>query len=213
MIYSGEMTNVRQLRGEEWLTSKRRRRFEIAAASAISIPATALALAASSALYLEHGDFPLIFQNRIGHDQDNLLRMPKLKTLSGPVTNGLSPNGHNHERAGPVGKSMRKYHIDELPQLPLIMTGRMSVVGPRPLTPVEYEQTMDELSPQEQTQFIEAKKMAKPGVVWPGSDAQHTQGIDLGFHDKALETIEFAQTASFESEVALISRAVKAIVA
>tara|TARA_Y100000768_G_C23986933_1_gene689491 strand:- start:1571 stop:3028 length:1458 start_codon:yes stop_codon:yes gene_type:complete len=38
-----------------------------------------------------------------------------------------------------VGKIIRKYSIDELPQLFNVIKGDMSLIGPRPCTPYEYE--------------------------------------------------------------------------
>lgn len=55
--------------------------------------------------------------------------------------------GENDDRITPVGKVIRKYRIDELPQLIDILAGNLSVVGPRPERPeiaAEYEKEMPE---------------------------------------------------------------------
>ena len=62
-------------------------------------------------------------------------------------TNGAQLAKDDDARITPVGKIMRRYRLDELPQLLNILKGDMSVVGPRPERPeicAEYEKTFPE---------------------------------------------------------------------
>ena len=59
-------------------------------------------------------------------------------------------------RITPIGRVLRRFSLDELPQLWSVLTGQMSLVGPRPPIPSEVEQ-YDELCMQ--------RLLVKPGIT------------------------------------------------
>jgi len=70
---------------------------------------------------------------------------------------------HNDPRWTKVGKFIRKYSIDEIPQLINVLRGEMSLVGPRPYYPDELEE--------QQKKYPETKKLVdevlsvNPGIT------------------------------------------------
>lgn len=62
----------------------------------------------------------------------------------------------NDPRITPVGRFMRKYSIDELPQLLNVFLGHMSLVGPRPPLPREVE---------EYDEYMAERLSVRPGLT------------------------------------------------
>ena len=72
------------------------------------------------------------FQKRVGRNNRDFSLIKFRTMITGADKNGLITVGNNDVRITPVGKFLRKYKIDELPQLINILMGDMSFVGPRP---------------------------------------------------------------------------------
>jgi lipopolysaccharide/colanic/teichoic acid biosynthesis glycosyltransferase len=121
-----------------------RRAFDVvvaAAALALTAPVLALALAA---IRLESRGHPIYRQRRIGKDGApfDVLKLRTMVAGAESMGSGLAVN-EGDPRITRVGAVLRRFSIDELPNLVNVLRGDMAIVGPRPTVPVQVEQYTD----------------------------------------------------------------------
>lgn len=121
--------------GSEWSLSHQRRAMDVTlalfglAAFAPMFGILAIAVRLSS-------PGPVIFrQQRVGR-MGELFTIYKFRTMEAwTQQRGLSVTRHGDRRITSVGRVLRRYKLDELPQLVNVLFGDMSLVGPRPKLP------------------------------------------------------------------------------
>jgi exopolysaccharide biosynthesis polyprenyl glycosylphosphotransferase len=80
----------------------------------------------------------LKFRSMVTDAEQRKHELEALNEMSGPVFKVT-----NDPRVTPIGRFMRRFSLDELPQLWNVLRGEMSLVGPRPL-PVDEVQRFDD---------------------------------------------------------------------
>ena len=113
-----------------------KRLLDIAGSLTAIVLLSPILLACAIAVRFEGGPGVIFRQERVGVDgrRFTLLKFRSLR----PVNEAESQTNWNiaHDnRVGMVGRTLRKYSLDELPQLFNILGGDMSLVGPRPERP------------------------------------------------------------------------------
>ncbi len=119
----------------------------------VALPVILIA-AVGSALVLRA--WPFFVQQRVGM-QERQFRFLKIRTL--PLATPAYVIKHRliKDRIPPFVRRLRAMHFDELPQLLLVFTGRMSLVGPRP----EMQECHDLLD----ADFARERTSVKPGCT------------------------------------------------
>ena len=133
---------------------------------------------------------PAIFkQERAGKDGKPFI-FYKFRTMKADVDSfGPSPKSSKDKRLTKIGRILREYSLDELPQLINIIKGDMSMVGPRPL----YLSQIAEWS-----EWQKKRLSVKPGVTGlaqVSGRGEITREEKLELDVKYVETVSFAVDA------------------
>jgi lipopolysaccharide/colanic/teichoic acid biosynthesis glycosyltransferase len=122
-------------------------------AALLSLPVVFLLLMGSAVVFRAN---PLFVQHRIGR-HGRLIPIPKVRSLSPLTPADADKYGLNSWNVTRWGRFIRRLHIDELPQLWMVVAGRMSLVGPRPEIPRLAEQFTPE--------FAATRHSVRPGLT------------------------------------------------
>lgn len=136
---------------------------------------------------------PAIFkQQRAGQDGKPFIfyKFRTMTTETDPF--GPSPKSRNDKRLTKIGRFLREYSLDELPQLFNILKGDMSMVGPRPL----YLSQIAEWSEGQKKRLS-----VKPGVT---GLAQISGRAEITREEKLELDVKYVETASFLVDIRIL---------
>jgi exopolysaccharide biosynthesis polyprenyl glycosylphosphotransferase len=154
---------------------------------------------------------PFFCQNRVGRDGREF-RIVKFRTmvrdaearkaelLERNESDGVLFKIVDDPRITPIGRWLRRYSIDELPQLINVVRGEMSLVGPRPPLPSEVDQYSADMR---------RRLLVKPGMtgLWQVSGRS-----SLSWAETQLLDIRYVENWSLGRDVAILWRTARAVV-
>jgi undecaprenyl phosphate N,N'-diacetylbacillosamine 1-phosphate transferase len=138
--------------------SKIKRTLDMLLSGAVLVVSSPLWLMIAILVKLDSTGPAFFVQDRVGKDW-KLFRAYKFRTMVEGAADegaGLLIEGQDDPRITRAGRFLRRWGLDELPQIVNILKGEMSIVGPRPTLPYQVEQ-YDE--------FQRRRLEVKPGIT------------------------------------------------
>jgi lipopolysaccharide/colanic/teichoic acid biosynthesis glycosyltransferase len=188
-----------------------KRAFDIAGSLALLLLFTPLLMLIAVLVQLEDGGPVFFAQTRVGKFGREF-KMYKIRSMCLDAEKRLKDLlGQNHHKEGVtfkikddpritrVGKWLRKFSFDELPQLFNVLIGNMSLVGPRPPLPREVARYS----------LANRRRLAvKPGItcIW-----QISGRSEIDFSGQVQLDVNYIESQSFWTDVTLLARTVPAV--
>ncbi len=143
---------------------------------------------------------PIFMQERVGL-RGKTFTLYKYRTMipdASKYGKGFYFDGEDDWRITPVGKVLRKLSLDEIPQLLNVLKGDMSIIGPRPMLPYQY----DYLNEEQRHRFA-----VRPGIT---GLAQVSGRNNLPWSQRIELDVEYVNDLSFRMDMRIAFKTIAA---
>lgn len=138
--------------------------------------------------------YMLKFRSMVVDAEDHLAELARRNEGSGPLF-----KMKNDPRVTRIGAFLRRFSVDELPQLLNVLSGSMSLVGPRPPLPQEVEAYESD---------VRRRLLVKPGLtgLWQVSGRSN-----LSWQDSVRLDLYYVENWSLAGDLVILFRTVRAV--
>lgn len=150
---------------------------------------------------------PVLYRQRRSGKDGGTYELLKFRTMQqdAEAATGAVWSTANDHRVTRIGKLLRTWRIDELPQLVNVLRGEMSLVGPRPERP-EFVETLTSAIP-----FYQERLMVPPGVTgWAQVMFPYASNVD-GARRKLQFDLYYIKHMSLLLDVMILLRTIKTV--
>ena len=177
------------------------RLIDLVVASAALLVSSPVLLVTMIAIRVESHGSPIYRQRRIGRHGEPF-EMLKLRTMVSGAEHqgaGMAVN-YGDPRITRVGHLLRRFSIDELPNLVSVLRGEMSIVGPRPTIQAQ----VDQYTPRQRRRLE-----VKPGVTgW----AQINGRASLPWHERIELDIWYVDHRTLRLDLAILWKTARLLI-
>jgi exopolysaccharide biosynthesis polyprenyl glycosylphosphotransferase len=145
---------------------------------------------------------PVFFVQERAGIQGKLFNSIKFRTmLQNAAERGLGLNVKNDdERITRIGKLLRSWSLDELPQLINVLKGDMRIVGPRPTLPYQVEHYDD---------FQRRRLLVKPGITgWAQVNGRNA----ISWEERIKLDVWYVENWSLRLDVAILFKTIRVVI-
>ena len=189
-----------------------KRSFDVVVSSVVILVGSPVWVGIACAIKLSSPGPVFYRDQRIGLG-DRPFGMIKFRTMYADASERQAALEASNEASGPlfkikddprvtrVGRFLRRFSVDELPQVLNVLTGEMSLVGPRPLPIRDYEQLQE---------WHRKRYLVLPGMtgLW-----QVSGRIDLSFDDLVRLDFYYIENWSIWLDISILAKTLPAVLA
>ena len=140
-------------------------------------------------------------QKRPGRD-GKLFSMYKFRTMLPDADTSFLTSTHDR-RVTKLGRLLRKYKLDELPQFINVLKGQMSIIGPRPVPEQFYHLYIDQIP------HYSLRHTIRPGITgWAQVQLGYTETLEDEKKKLSLD-LEYIENIGYSMDITIIKRTLR----
>ena len=144
-------------------------------------------------------------QNRVGY-KGKIFKIIKFRTMSMGSEKGNKYTQENDNRITKIGAILRKTRIDEIPQFINVLTGDMSVIGPR----AEWDKLVEEYM--KEINYYHIRSLVKPGITgWAQVEYKYGANLNDTF-EKLQYDLFYIKHQSLILDLSIVFKTIKVVI-